>query len=276
VPSLDSVLKEVAKRRRGSESLRDQLLWRAEALAPHGNFSDAKIREAFREVIEAFQPPGFELRLDPDLCVMDPKVGSIVIGGNLWADGLDLGLIQRRLMLRDQYAIHEVFILKEFARGRGVSSVSLKRCFTFYDGLGFSDVILEADMTGKWHWARVGFDFVLDKDRENVRNWTIRSLNALKIEGLRVEGYTSAAQFARMGGTRKLSLGGVARALPAAERGRVARIASENGLALDEEIELARALMLCGPRWFGRLELQGPGRVAFDTYARAKIQGLGS
>ena len=175
-------------------------------------------------------------------------------------------------MLRDGYAIHEVLILEEEVRGRGVSAVVLKRSFELYDQLGFQIVILEADMTGKWHWARLGFDFVLDSDLANVRNWTERALAALRITGLRVEGYTSAAQFARMGGARKVSIGSLASALPAAERPRIERTAAENGLALDEEIALARALMICGPKWFGRLELNGPGRVAFEAYARARIR----
>lgn len=269
---LEQVLAEVQRRRLGGGSLREQLAWRIDALLPHGNLADAPIRDAFSEVFDAFAPPGFELVPDPDLCQIDAASGgSIVIGGNLFAGGIELGLIQRRLMLADGYAIHEVLILKSEVRGFGVSAVLLKRCFEFYDQLGFDLVILEADMTGKWHWARLGFDFLLERDLENVRNWTTRALVALGIESLRVDGYSSAAQFARMGGTRKVALADLARCLPP-ERPRIERIAGENGLQPEDEIAIARALMICGPKWFGRLELRGPGRVAFKAYAQAKIQ----
>lgn len=269
---LEKVLAEVEHRRLLGGRLREQLMWRIEALLPHGNLTDIRIRDAFSEVFQAFAPPGFELVSDPDLCQIDSAGGgSIVIGGNLFAGGIEIGLIQRRLMLADGYAIHEVLILKSEARGLGVSAVLLKRCFDLYDELGFSTVVLEADMTGKWHWARLGFDFVLERDLENVRSWTIRALRALKIENLRVDGYTSAAQFARMGGVRRIALADLALRLPP-ERTRINRIAGENGFQPDDEVAIARALMICGPKWFGRLELRGPGRVAFEAYAEAKIQ----
>jgi hypothetical protein len=271
VASLKSILKEVEERRRRGDPLREQLLWRIEALSPHGGFEKAEIRDAFSEVFCAFEPPGFDLKPDLSLCVIDPDTGGIVIGGTLCAGGQELGIIQRRLMLKEAYAIHEILILKDQFRGRGISVVSLKRSFEFYDQLGMRAVILEADMTGKWHWARVGFDFILDKDLKHVRDWTERALKALNITELRVENYQSAAQFARMGGVRKLSFSQLGVALPP-ERLRIQRIAGENGLDSDTEVPLARVLMLCGPKWFGQLELSGPGRVAFDSYAEAKFR----
>lgn len=262
-----------ARRASGGGSLNEELRRRIEQLGGHADFGDAAICDAFSEVLAAFEPPGFTLVPIPDRCAIDSEDGgSIVIGGRLYAGDKFLGLLQRRLMLERGFAIHELLHLEQGARGYGVSAVCLKRCFGLYDELGLKMVLLQADMTGKWHWARVGFEFVLDKEREIVGSWTERALAALGIANLRVDGYDSAAQFARMGGARLLALESLAAAIPA-ERVRFRQIATENGLEMGDEIALARALMLCGPTWFGALELKGPGRVAFETYANAKILG---
>jgi hypothetical protein len=262
-------------REAGEMSLRDQLAWRVGLLDEDLDFSDPDARIALAEVFEAYEPPGFSLAPIPERCGIE-KVdgGSIVIAGRLVAGGRDLGILQRRLLLGHGVAIHEILHLDHGARGVGVSAVSLKKCFAFYDELDFGRVVLQADFTGKWHWARLGFDIVLEKELGMIRDWTERALAALGITNLRVDGYESAAQFARMGGARKIALEELARAIPP-ERLRITRIAGENGLEMDEEIDLARALMLCGPQWYGTLELQGPGRVAFEAYAEAKILGGG-
>jgi hypothetical protein len=263
----------VSCRDAGVIPLRDQLRQRVDLLSPHLDFAEADARTALAEVFEAYEPAGFLLSPMSERCAIERENGgSIVIGGKLLVGGREVGLLQRRLLLGLGIAVHELLVLEHGARGFGVSSVLLKRCFALYDELGFERVILQTDLTGKWHWARLGFDFVLDKERKMVREWTKRALSALGITNLRVEGYESAAQFARMGGARKLALEELARALPP-ERPRITRIAGENGLRLDQEVDLARALMLCGPQWWGALELQGPGRVAFEAYAEAKIRG---
>jgi len=263
----------VSCREAGTMPLGDQLRRRVDLLGPGLDFGKADARIALAEVFEAYEPPGFSLSPMSDRCAIEREDGgSIVIGGKLFAGDREVGLLQRRLLLGFGIAVHELLVLEHGARGFGVSSVLLKRCFALYDELGFERVILQTDLTGKWHWARLGFDFVLDKERKMVRDWTERALSALGITNLRVEGYESAAQFARMGGTRKIALEELARALPP-ERLRITRIAGENGVHLDQEIDLARALMICGPQWWGALELQGPGRVAFEAYAEAKIRG---
>ena len=49
------------------------------------------------------------------------------------------------------------------------------------------------------------------------------------------------------------------------------KIAAANDLPLERRIELGRAVMITGPAWFGRLDLRGPERAAFNAYAAAKI-----
>jgi hypothetical protein len=143
--------------------------------------------------------------------------------------------------------------------------------FALYDKLGFREVQLQAAMeTGRWYWARVGFEFIRDEDARLVREWAAKVVEATGIRGLRIDRYTAAAQFARMGGRRKLSLARIADAMPS-RAGAIRKIAAANDLPMDRGIELGRAVMITGPAWFGRLDLDGPERAAFNAFAAAKM-----
>jgi len=270
--SLDPIAKAIDEQRADEVPLREQLLWRIERLAG-ADLTEPPVTACFSEVLSAFEPSILSLNLIPNQCGIDPADGGSIRFGGVLRAGEDqlIGLIQRRLMVGNGYAIHERLYLLAEARGRGINVVSLQGAFDLYDQIGIDRVILAAALdTGRWHWARVGFEFLLESDREAVRRWVSGALKALQIGDLRVDRYTSTAQFARMGGSRKISLGALAEALPR-ERRRIEKIALGNNLDLGESIDLGRALMLTGPPWWGVLELNGPGRQAFKAYADRKF-----
>ena len=271
-PSRDEVDKEIAAQRRRGDPLRDQLLWRISRLGGDVDLTTPENFAAFQEVWDGFTVPGLVLRPPPGKSrASAADGGTILIQALLVARGTVFGLIQRRLLLGPRLANHQVLYIHPAFRGHGINLALLERSFDFYDELELDAVYLQAAMaTGRWHWARVGFDFVRAEDRNAVRDWALEVVRATGVRGLRVDRYTSANQFAFMGGNRKLSLGAIAQAMPS-HATRINEVAQGNGLTMDERIALGRAVMLTGPTWFGSLELRGPGRAVFRAYAAGKV-----
>lgn len=239
--------------------------------------------EAFPEVEKAFIIPNTKLLLignDRSLASLDDG-GSLELVGSLYveADRQPVEVLQfhRKVHLDGSCAEHKWLKVAPWCRGVGISSAFLLRSFEFYRELGISRVELEAQMeTGKWHWARVGFDFETPGDFSKVREWALEATTALGVDGLHVEGFTRATQFARMVGKRDISLKELAQAVPR-KRGQAEKVAEQNSLQMETPIALGRAVMLTGPSWNGYLELDGPGYAQFKAYAVGKgeeAQGL--
>jgi GNAT superfamily N-acetyltransferase len=266
---LDAALK---RQRASKRPLREQLLERIRLIGGEIDLASDGNRKAFAEVWDGLSIPRIDLAPVQGECWASlEEGGTIVVKALIYFEGEPIGMIQRRLAFGRRLAVHELLFLGPSVRGRGLSVALLLASFDLYDRLEFREVQLEAAMeTGRWFWARVGFEFIRDEDARLVREWAIAVIKATEVRGLRVDCYTAAGQFARMGGRRKLSLGRIAEAMPlkAAE---IEQIAAANGLRLTQRIELGRAVMITGPAWFGRLDLKGPERAAFNAYAAAKI-----
>lgn len=251
--------------------LREQLVERIEIIGERIELDESN-RDLFREVWEGLSIPRIHLKPVEGECWTAPIDGGTVVAKALiQLEGQPIGIIQRRLVLGRRIALHELLFLGPSVRGQGLSIAFLLASFTLYDELGLREVQLQAAMeTGRWYWARVGFEFIRDEDARLVRDWAAEVLEATEIRGLRIDRYTAAGQFARMGGRRKLSLARIAEAMPS-KGGMVEKIAAANNLPLTRRIELGRAVMITGPAWFGRLDLNGPERAAFNAYAAAKM-----
>jgi hypothetical protein len=261
----------LARHRRSKMPLLDQLLERIELIGDRIDL-DASNRNLFSEVWEGLSIPRVDLEPVADECwASSEDGGTIVIKAVIRLENQPIGIIQRRLALGRRIAFHELLFLGASVRGQGVSVALLLASFALYDKLEFREVQLQAAMeTGRWYWARVGFEFIRDEDARLVRDWASEVLAATEIHGLRIDRYTAAGQFARMGGRRKLSLARIAAAMPS-KAARIEKIAAANNLPMDQRIELGRAVMITGPAWFGRLDLNGPERAAFNAYAAAKM-----
>jgi GNAT superfamily N-acetyltransferase len=269
--------REVTRQRRNGTPLREQLLWRIEALTSGQSIDLGEHIEDFPEVRKAFSIPYMQFGLAPGKCVASLEDGGYLkLIGYLYTETptefYPVAEFKRKVYLDQQYADHRWLKVEPPFRGRGLSSALLLRSFDFYRDLGLNGVELEAGMeTGKWHWARVGFEFMLPEQREKVRGWAIEVTEALNLGGLKIETFSAATQFARMEGSRDVSLAEIADALPALrQRIDVEVVAEKNGLEMDQPIALGRAVMLTGPPWEGHLELHGPSYAAFKSYADAK------
>jgi hypothetical protein len=271
---------EVARQRQAGTPLRDQLLWRMEQLTSGQSFALHDQIEHFPELLNGFTLPGFEIQLLPVdhegklACKANLEDGgSLLLTGFLHTPRPEFAKVatfRRELRLESGLAFHRVLEVEPPFRGQGLSLKFLGRSFELYDELEFEEVLQQASLaTGRWHWARVGFEFFPASECEEMRKWAARVCEALEIKGLNLDHYSSAAQFARMGGNRRISLGELAEAVPDCERD-LAELAEKNCLALDEKIELGRAVMLSGPDWKSRLVLNGPSRVAFEIYKQEK------
>lgn len=271
--------KEVARQQAEGVPLRDQILWRLGELTNAQEVDLVEHASHFPELYTGFSAGGLQTGF---VGGEEGSIGSLEDGGSLVLTGFlhDPGSrtlvakFKRRLLLEQELALHELLEVEPELRGRGISLRFLRRSFGLYDELGLQEVHLQAGMgTGRWLWARVGFEFTLPVDCERVRGWATKVCGALGIDELNVGSYASAAQFARMGGNRMVSMAQLAEVMPAeAERFRLR--AEANELGMDERIELGRAVMLSGPDWNGRLALAGPSRLAFEIYTDAKEERL--
>jgi GNAT superfamily N-acetyltransferase len=258
--------------------LREQLVERIAQLDSGRTVDLAEHIGEFPEVEEAFSIPHTTLGLAPEGQCM----ASAADGGNLELIGFlyrerdgrvePVMEFKRTLKLAEACADHEWLKVEPRFRGLGLSSALLLRSFALYKSLGLREVELQAQMeTGKWHWARVGFEFEAGTDRERVRDWAAEVCEALRINGLKIDSLSTATQFARMSARRGISMREMAEAFP--QRGeQIEAVARSNYLKMDDPIALGRAVMLTGPGWNGRLDLHGPGYAQFKAYADSKAE----
>lgn len=257
--------------------LRESLLRRIEELTNGQAIDLAEHIDHFPEVKAAFGIPNATLELIPGKCEASLEDGgTLELVGFIHArsDAQDhlVAQFQRKIRLDQECAEHKWLKVEPAFRGYGISSALLLRSFDFYKALGLSGVELDAGMeTGRWHWARVGFEFMWPKDRTRVRAWALEVTERLNVHRPGMETFTSATQFARMEGNRKVSLAELADSTPLL-RDRIEAVAKQNYLEMEECIPLGRAVMLTGPGWEGRLDLHGPSYVQFKSYADAKAE----
>ena len=268
--------KEVARQRKAGIPLREQLLWRIEELTNGQSVDLAAHIEDFSEVKEAFSIPNTELELIEERSEASLEDGgALKLVGFLYVDSGDrthlVAQFHRELRLDQECVEHKWLKVEPPFRGYGISSALLLRSFDFYKALGLKGVELDASMeTGRWHWARVGFEFMWPRDLERVREWALEVTAQLDVHRPGIEAFESATQFARMEGHRKVSLGEIDAATSTSVD--VKAIAKQNFLDMETRIPLGRAVMLTGPGWEGRLDLHGPSYTHFKSYADAKAE----
>lgn len=179
---------------------------------------------------------------------------------------------KRTLQLGEQWAYHDACEVKPEFRGRGISLKLMDGCLKLYERLGLTEARVQASETGRWHWARVGFQFSPPSSGQKVRDWAAELCDALEVRAT-IEPTASATQLVALGGNRKISMADVAAAVPRkAEEAR--RSAAANGLDFEERIEFGRAMLLTGPEWDGRLGIREADRVLFEVALEDKEERL--
>lgn len=257
---------------------------------------DARERHlAFREVYDALTPPGFQLMPLPNNSEIVVSPSQIKVAGILVDAKIErqvAGQIVRHFLLDQGFVKHELLQVQDVYRGASFSHVLLHRALPFYRSIGLLNVLIHAAMeTGRWHWARMGFEFERSS-RPSMEAYAALGLFAVEQEPL-APGFPAHA-LATMGsepGGVRISLkelrDRLARAVTRltaddARRAAVVRIvghcerrirhesrgrwrwldpsrfetlATQNKLAYDEEIPLGKAIMLAGPDWDGVFDL---------------------
>lgn len=231
-------------------------------------------QQAFAEVFDAFKPPNFDLYPQPDDCAIAVAGHVIRVSGVIidTANRQVVGDLVRTIALDTGIAEHNFLRLHQPYRDNALTPVLVWRSFGFYDRIGLVAAVVHAALqTGRWYWARLGFEFATPQFRERVRRWG-RAVNTALGSPLDVSGFTEARQWALAGSTPPVvetTFEEIARSMPRARwahfRGQsfgsyLGIVADANRLRFDQPIPLGRAIMLSGPDWWGFFPLHDAAR----------------
>jgi hypothetical protein len=231
---------------------------------------------AFTDVREALTPRGYELKGRAGVYV-DPALGStITIYGRLFLHGIQASTIHHTLHIDRAFVKHDLMVVDREMRGTGLALFVLLKSFDYYDTEGLRYVVLQADLSsGKFYWARCGFRFLTPGDQQRVDEWFRMVIEALGLP-CSTAGFSRPGQYALLekfaGAT--LSIGQIAAAIPNNPwvNPNYAIVAAENEVAIDDQIDLGKAIMVTGPPWLGIMDLRSPDRTVFDAYVQSRLR----
>ena len=221
--------------------------------------------------------------------------------------------IVRDVLLDQRAAVHELLKVQDVYRGVALSNVLLDQAFPLYRQIGLDQVLVHAAMeTGRWHWARLGFDFLEADDRTIVMAWALGALGGLGKAafdpnaparrlaqlGSGSPQETASMQHVRVAVQAQVAAWGADPAMKPnvdalvaewdrrslAETGgqfdmldadRVRVIAARNRLQVTDQIAPGKAIMLTGPDWWGAFDLHDQATAdAFDREFSRCFSGL--
>jgi hypothetical protein len=246
-------------------------------------------QQAFAEVFDAFRPPNFDLFPQPDECAIAAAGHVIRVSGVIvdTANRQVVGPLVRTISFDTGIAEHNFLELQQPYRDNALTPVLIWQSFGFYDRIGlFAAVVHAALQTGRWYWARLGFEFATPQFRNNVRRWG-RAVNAALASPLDVSTFTEARQWALAGSTPPVvdvTFEEMAQAMPRARWAHfggqsfgsyLGIVADTNGLRFDQRIPLGRAIMLSGPDWWGFFPLgDAARRHQLEQYMLSRLRRL--
>lgn len=270
-----------------------------------GRLASGPKHAVLAELYEAFAPRGFRLIPFPDDSFVEASGHRIRVRGMIVDDpiGQVVGEIDRDLALDSEIVRHELLRIQRAYRGAGLSLVLLDRAFPIYRRLGIRFVGVHAALqTGRWQWARLGFE-VLPDDRDLVMSWATVALAGLGLplidpaapirrlaqmgtgdppEKVSLEEVHAAVE-ADLARRRKVpaladavdsmvsawderSLAETSGQMTMLDRARVETMAADNRIAAEEPIPVGKAIMLTGPDWNGYFDLAD--QAAQDAFDR--------
>jgi hypothetical protein len=209
-------------------------------------------------------------------CACARSEHAVELAGQLY-DGDQLAATWQRAVLLDQrIAVHMYLKVEPAFRRRGIAPRVLAGGMALYDALELEWIVLHAALgSGRWHWAARGFDFMPGSGARVIAffDWAVSALGL----GIDTSQFTTAAEYALAAPEVTTSMALLASTLASrigsAEAFRFVRaVASENGIDFTAQIPAARAIMLCGPEWDGRLSLGDPQRAMFDAYVQSHLE----
>jgi GNAT superfamily N-acetyltransferase len=181
------------------------------------------------------------------------------------ATGERLGWEARRMFLDLGIAAHSELQLERDKRGHGYARSLLQAAVASYDRWGVKQITLKAARDlGRWYWAHVGFDFADEATSARVRMHAHHVIQSLGID-VALSGEASAFEIAGLRTSSPVTLRKVAQVSERFDHKPVLD-AARNGIEIDVPMALGMAIMLCGPPWYGALELFGADRARLDAY----------
>jgi hypothetical protein len=259
--------KSSARLEKDGKELYEQLLWRLEILGGDVDLTEPGYRGAFAEVLDAYVPANYELFLQPaSRCRATLArggeiefTGLLVTGGNVTAE------LARRIHLGGRSAEHHRFRVIPRYRGNRIAPRSLIGAVRLYQSLDFQYVRLRACFSGTWYWAQWGFHFEDPYEMAAMQSHAQEIIDVFG-GGLDATTLTHPVQFLRLGEPTAITFDQLCDALPQ-RRDAYEDMARENGLGMHDAIPFGRIVLLTGPSWHGRLDLDGPDRLIYDDRA---------
>lgn len=297
------------RRARGVPFNAEELRLRIAALGDI-ELDDGPRHGAFEEIYERFTPPGYSLMPLPDACRIRQSDNRVELSGVLVDDKRHrqvVGRIKRDIHLDKGFVSHDLLTIQRAYRGSQMSLVLLDQTFPLYRDLGLNTVIVHAALTtGRFFWARIGFEPATPQERALLEGVIGLSLFALG-QPLLGTGYplsraallgtaTSATttmkelrekldhllqhvllgdpnvQAVRAECDRRTGLESNGQ-WTWLEEARFKELTAGNGLGYDEELPLGKAIFLGGPDWNGVFDLNNPrAQAVFEAeYRRRRV-----
>jgi hypothetical protein len=181
LPERHALMRIADRRRSGVPFDGSELARRIDELGDM-QLSTASRHDALVELYTAYTPSGFRLMPFPDDSALYGSEHRVVVRAVIADDrqGQVVGEIERDLILDRGVVRHELLKLQDAYRGSGVSLVLLSQALPIYRWLGLRAVAVHAALeTGRWHWARLGFDFASPSERATAIGWALLALAGL-------------------------------------------------------------------------------------------------
>jgi hypothetical protein len=301
-----------ARRDAGASFDRAELTRRVDELDDGPLASQAR-HEALAELYANFTPPNFRLVPFPDDSLVETAGHRIRIRAMIVDDriGQVVAEIDRDLHLDAEAVNHELLRIQRAYRGSALSLVLLQQAFPLYRQLGLRLILVHAALeTGRWQWARLGFEAV-PADRSLVMSWATVALGGLGVplidptapirrlaqlgtgeppEEVSLEQVHAAVAADLTRRQEDPALAGAVTPMVAAwdersldetggrmrmlEPARLAMIAAANRITPGEAIPIGKAIMLTGPDWNGYFDLADQAaQDAFDREFGRRFSG---
>lgn len=257
-----------------SGSLRQDWIQRLEILGDLPLDSRAR-RAAFPEMLDAFSLSGFRPVLAGEHCECRVADHAVMMAGRLYRGDQLVATWHREVLLDLGVVVHHFLKVELPFRRGGVTATLLDRGLELYDRLGLQQILLKTGLeSGSYHWARCGFDFLTQEDRDRVVGFYNAVVRLLGLP-LDTTNLTAASQYALAGsGEDEPVTVSFARigSLLGMQAGRALReVAAKNGIDYYQQVPAGKAIMLAGPDWDGYLPLSGPARTALQAYIQSSL-----
>lgn len=185
-------------------------------------------------------------------------------------DGTSLGWMIRRVFFDQHVAVHLGLFVAPAHRRTKLGTELLAVSVDSYDRWGIARITMNAGYDlGRWHWARLGFEFARVEAQQRVVAHARRVIERLHLD-LEIDDNASPAQVETLTASQVTSLRSVASVSERFDHDPVLE-AARNGFDIDAPMRLGQAVLLCGPTWPAELLLAGAGRDALEAYFRRRL-----